>query len=88
MMMTDDEIRLCLTIYEAQRHEWRRTMARHDVTLGWLWELHGRLSGPEFCGSGSDQIETLRLDALLEVEDRIERASPGFLANLTAHPLV
>lgn len=81
--MSPEQLAILRTVYEALTFEWRRIMTRHDCPAGWLVELHARLSGPEFMGSGEDLVEVWRIGLLIEVEDRIESLIPGWLAGVT-----
>lgn len=80
--MTPEQRQTLSTAYDAKADEWCRLMLRADVPPGWLSELHSRLSGPEFAGSGDDEVEVWRLAALLVVERRLDEVMPGYLASL------
>lgn len=81
--MNPEQLAILRTVYDALTQEWGHLMRRHDVPAGWLVDLHARLSGPEFTGSGVDVIEVWRLDALLSVEARLEQVAPGYLDAVT-----
>lgn len=80
--MTPEQRQTLTTAYDAKAEEWRRLMARPDVPPGWLTDLHSRLCGPEFAGSGDDGIELWLVAARLVVEERIDEVMPGWLAGL------